>query len=252
MIKLKFLGTTASIPDIGEDCPCFLVNERYLFDCGFNVISALRETDCDLSKIDHIIFTHMHHDHYLGLATLLFHFIHSGVKNIKDLTILGPEKDVERVVNLTYSYLQLDLFYPTVGRPKIIPIRENDEYKTDGAVIKCGASAHPVDARCYKFISADGSSLAISGDTLCREESVPLFSGADALIHDSTLGYMEGKGGYGHSTILEAIKIAELSAIPTLFPVHMSVKNAEYSVEKAAPSTNVKLIAPKKGTEYII
>lgn len=258
MIKLKFLGTTASIPDIGEDCPCFLVNGRYLFDCGYNVLSALRETGCDLSKIDHIIFTHMHHDHYLGLATLLFYYIHSPnyipsqTRRIGDLTVLGPKNDVERVVNLAYSFLQLDLLYPNIERPKIIPLEPSDEYTTADAVIKCAPSDHPVDARCYKFISPDGSSLAISGDTEYREDSVKLFSGADALIHDSTLGYREGKGNNGHSTILEAIRIAELSGVGTLFPVHMSVKNAEYSVEKAASSTSVKLIAPKKGTEYVI
>lgn len=251
-MKLKFLGTTASIPDVGEDCPCFLVNERYLFDCGFDVLGALRETDCDLAKIDHIIFTHMHHDHYLGLASLLFYYIHSGVKNIKDITILGPEKDVERVVNLAYGYLQLDLFYPSHSRPKIIPLSDGAEYRTDDVVIKCGLSTHPVDARCYRFISSDGNSLAISGDTMYREESVKLFSGASALIHDSTLGFREGKGNNGHSTILEAIKIAELSDIDTLFPVHMSVQNARVSAEKSRALTNVKIISPQKGVTYEI
>lgn len=251
-MKLKFLGTTASIPDIGEDCPCFLVNERYLFDCGFDVLGTLRETGSDLAKIDHIIFTHMHHDHYLGLASLLFYYIHSGIKDISDITILGPKNDVKRVVNLAYAYLQLDLFYSAQKRPKIIPLSEADEYKTDDAVIKCGLSTHPVDARCYRFISSDGSVLAISGDTMYREESVRLFSDANALIHDSTLGYREGNGNNGHSTILEAIKIAELSNISTLFPVHMSVQNAKASAEKAKTLTNVKIIPPQKGVSYEI
>jgi ribonuclease Z len=257
-MKLKFLGTTASIPDVGEDCPCFLVNDRYLFDCGYDVLSALHETECDVSKIDHIIFTHMHHDHYLGLATLLFYYIHSPnyietqTRRIGDLTILGPKEDVERVVNLAFSYLQLDLFYSAEDRPRIVPLDKNDVYETDDAVIKCAPSDHPVDARCFAFTEKGGSTLAISGDTLYREESVKLFSGADALIHEATLGYREGKGSNGHSTILEAIRIAELSDIDTLFPMHMSVKTAEYSVEKAAPSTSVKLIAPKRGKEYLI
>ena len=251
MVKLKFLGTTASIPDVHEECPCFLVNKRYLFDCGFDVLSALRETDCDLSEIDHVIFTHMHHDHYLGLATLLFYYIHSGTKNIKDLTILGPEKDVKRVVDLAYGYLQLDLFYSNIDRPRVIPLKDEDEYKTDDAVIKCTPALHPVDARSYKFIS-DGTSLAISGDTLYNEQALELFRGADAIIHEATLGYREGKGNNGHSTILEAIKIAELSGIDTLFPIHMSVEKARISVEKAKNGTNVNMIAPKRGVTYEI
>ena len=255
MIKIKFLGTTASIPDVHEDCPCFLVNDRYLFDCGYDVLSALRETDCDLSKIDHIIFTHMHHDHYLGLAGLLFYYIHSPnyipsqTRRLKDLTILGPEKDVERVVNLAYEYLQLDMFYSALERPRVIPLKDEDEYKTDDAVIKCTPALHPVDARSYKF-NSDGTSLAISGDTLYNEQAVELFKGADAIIHEATLGYREGSGNNGHSTILEAIKITELSGIDTLFPIHMSVEKARVSAEKAKNATKVKIIPPKKGVTY--
>ena len=249
-MKLKFLGTTASIPDVHEDSPSFLVNDRYLFDCGFDVLGSLRETSCDIAAIDYIIFTHMHHDHYLGLASLLFYFIHSRVKKIKDLTILGPKKDVERVVELAYKYLQLDLFYQDVERPTVIPLKENDIYKTDDATIKCGASIHPVDARCYRFVDKGGSTLAISGDTMYCEDMIPLFKGANALIHDSTLGYIEGNGNNGHSTILEAIRIAESAEIPVLFPVHMSVQRAEESSSLASKNTDVKIIPPKRGTLY--
>ena len=45
-----------------------------------------------------------------------------------------------------------------------------------------------------------------------------LFKGANALIHDCTLGYTDGKGFNGHSTISEAVRIAELSEIPVLYP----------------------------------
>lgn len=61
-MEVKILGNTASIPDVGNDCPCFLVDEEFLIDCGLDVLSDLRETNCDLSKIRYIIFTHMHYN----------------------------------------------------------------------------------------------------------------------------------------------------------------------------------------------
>ena len=256
-MKLKFLGTTASIPDVHEDAPCFLVNERYLFDCGYDVLSALRETDCDISKIDHIIFTHMHHDHYLGLATLLFYYIHSPnyiktqTRRIGDLTILGPKRDVERVVRLAYDFLQLDLFYKNEGRPKIIPLEDYDVYETEDAVIKCAPADHPVDARCYKFTSAGGRTLAISGDTSLKPEMKELFYGADALIHEATLGCFEGKV-FGHSSIYDAVKMASISGIKTLYPVHQSVEKARLSAERVSNSTDVTVIPPVRGTVYNI
>ena len=254
-MKLKFLGTTASIPDVGEDCPCFLVNDRYLFDCGYDVLSALRETGTDLSEIDHIIFTHMHHDHYLGLATLLFYYIHSPnyiksqTRRIGDLTILGPKKDVERVVNLAYAYLQLDLFYSAEDRPRIVPLEDNDVYETDDAVIKCAPSDHPVDARCFTFTEKGGSTLAISGDTSLKTDMARLFTGADALIHEATLGCYEGRT-FGHSSIFDAVKMAKLSGIKTLYPVHMSVENARLSAERVSDSTDVTVIPPIRGSVY--
>lgn len=256
MIKLKFLGTTASIPDLHEDSPCFLVNGRYLFDCGYNVLSALRETECNLSEIDHIIFTHMHHDHYLGLAALLFYYIHSPnydplqTRKIKDLTILGPKNDVERVVNLAYEYLQLDRFYSDIPRPKIIPLDCCDVYETDDAVIKCAPADHPVDARCYRFDEKGGSSLAISGDTSFKPEMAELFRGADALIHEATLGCYEGKPMFGHSTIYDAVKMASLSGIDRLYPVHMSVTAAKNSVKRVSEGTEIKVTAPVRGVVY--
>ena len=72
------------------------------------------------------------------------------------------------------------------------------------------------------------------------------------MIHDSTLGAVPGIGSNGHSTIYEAIRTAENAKIDTLFPVHMTIAYAKASVEAAQDRTAVKIIAPQKGTEYII
>lgn len=70
-MKLTFLGPTGSIPDSGEDSPCFLANEENLFDCGFDVCGAMRANGTLPDKIWYIFFTHMHHDHYIGILVWL-------------------------------------------------------------------------------------------------------------------------------------------------------------------------------------
>lgn len=109
-MKIMFLGSGSSVPDVGNDCPCFLINEKYLVDCGYNVLSALRENKCDISKIEYIIFTHMHHDHYIGLAGLLFYMMQSRCKDIADLKIIGPV-DLKDVLERTYNFLLLDRIF---------------------------------------------------------------------------------------------------------------------------------------------
>ncbi len=257
-MKIKFLGTTASTPDKNNDSPCFLVNGNMLFDCGFDVSGALRATDTDISKIRYIFFTHMHHDHYIGLAGLLFSFIHQRTVPLDELTIIGPSDDVERVVMLTYDFLQLDKFYSELRRPRIIGMHAGDNFCTDDVSISTAASRHPVQALAYRI--CDGSkTLAASGDTMYTPSLAGFFKNADALIHDSTLGAGNEPNenaphgiSCGHSTLREAADIAERANIPVLFPVHMSESDCAISAKNVKDSTKIQIICPMRGKEYEI
>lgn len=255
-MKLKFLGTTASTPDVGEDSPCFLVNERYLFDCGWYAAGGLRETDCAAQKVRYVIFTHMHHDHYLGLPSLLFYFIHNKLMPLGELTIVGPAGDVERVVGLAFELLQLDRFYPTIGRPQVVGLEPGEKLETADMLIESAKSVHPVDGLCYKLTDkTDGCRLAASGDTTYAPHLPPFFAGCDAIVHEATLGLSPkntpASQRCGHSNIFEALRTAEEAGIPTLYPVHMSVENAKRTCASVT-SEKVEIIRPVRGAEYTV
>lgn len=256
-MKLKILGSTASIPDVHNDCPCFLVNEKYLFDCGFDVLSALRETECDLSKIRYLCFTHMHHDHYLGLPTLLFYWIHSRVLDLDKLTIVGPKDNLREVLDNTYAFLQLKKFYPDIPLPHIRELTGGETFTLDEMEFATKKGNHTVPAVKYRLTESDtGRSIAIAGDTRYDPEDKPFFAGCSALLHDSTLS-LEDKEikldrPSGHSTIYEAVLAAENAGVPTLFPMHMSVKRADEAANAVQPDTHVKIVPPVRGMEYRI
>src|SRR5437879_3430827 len=69
---VTFLGTAAVLPGAGQDSACFLINGRVLFDTGWYAALKMQEYGCDPLAIEHLIFTHCHHDHYMGLPALLF------------------------------------------------------------------------------------------------------------------------------------------------------------------------------------
>lgn len=256
-MQLRFLGTTASIPDVHEDCPCFLVNEAYLFDCGWNVTEALRESGCDIFKIRHLFFTHMHHDHYLGLAGLLFFMLHGDAILHKEkfplpeLTIYGPSADVERVVKLTADFLQMPTFYADRGMPKVVPLKSGDRVELPEAKVEVLQSRHPVDALSYRFTDkTDGTALAATGDTAYNPKTKALFYGCRALIHDSTLGNTVHPEPpevrtCGHSTLPEAVRAAEQTEIPVLFPVHMPTEQAQKAATELQPTTHVQTLSRK-------
>ena len=100
-LHIRFLGTSAArpIPRWGCTCPqcaatqtdsraqrtrsAILVNGTLLVDAGPDIYAQLRALPYkDLARIDHIIITHPHADHYLGLDDL------AALRRISQLPIL--------------------------------------------------------------------------------------------------------------------------------------------------------------------
>jgi len=256
-MKLRFLGSGSSVPNVGNDCPCFLINEKYLVDCGYNVLTALRNADADISKIQYILFTHMHHDHYIGLAGLLFYMLQSRVKSIGDLTIIGPET-LPEVLERTFSFLQLDKFFVSQKLPQFKVINDGETIETEDALITAGSVYHPVAGRCYRFYDKSSDKiLGLSGDTAYKQTMEQLFKNADTLIHDCTLGAAypndnPADRACGHSYLTEAINLCENANIPKLFPVHLNDNSAKECIEKLKSSTKISLLFPSRKEDFII
>ena len=256
-MNIKFLGSASALPNAGNDCPCFIINGKYLFDCGYSVVTSLWEANQDVSQIEYIIFTHMHHDHYIGLAGLLFYMLQSKKKNLEDLTIIGPS-DVNEVLERTYSFLLLDKHFLDAKRPKVITINAGETISNDDFTLTAGSCFHPVDARCYRFTDKfDGKSLAITGDTALKTDMANLFRNADAIIHDCTLGTHIPTDDpqfrqCGHSCIYEALTLCEVADIPILFPVHMNSDVARNAIEAVKGFTKTKVMYPEKHIEFIL
>ncbi len=251
-MKLKFLGTTACIPDIDEDTPCFLINNKVLFDCGWNCIDGIRKFGCDPKEIECVVFTHMHHDHYLGLPQLLFYYIQSRSKDLSTLTIAGPAETIDRVVSDAFRFIQME----DIARPQIIKLQPGDMFECGGMKFETIKSHHPVAGLCYRVTDMEsGKVMCASGDTSYTGDTKELFKNADALIHEATLGFCEPKEAAsvracGHSSLQEAVAAAEDSEIPLLFPVHCGVKRI--AKESSLVKTKVNIIPPIRGFEYEI
>lgn len=256
-MNIRFLGSGASIPDVNNDCPCFLINDTYLVDCGYDALKGLRKAEKDISKIKYIIFTHMHHDHYIGLAGLLFFMLQSGQKDIGDLTFIGPETMPE-VLQRTYSFLQLDKFFSVKKYPEEIILSAGEHFENDEIILKASSCYHPVEARAYAIKEKNsGKLLAISGDTAYKEDLIEIFSGADVLIHDCTLGYNKccddpATRSCGHSSIFEAIKLCEKADVSVLFSMHMNDDDCRKTIDNASKETKVKLMFPSRDFDFIL
>jgi ribonuclease Z len=74
MFELTFLGTAATMPSAERGLPALLVaagSDRYLIDCGEGTQRQLLRAGLGFRRLGHVLLTHAHLDHVLGLAGLL-------------------------------------------------------------------------------------------------------------------------------------------------------------------------------------
>jgi ribonuclease Z len=135
-LQLVFLGTAGATPTVERGSPSILLvrgGERILIDCGEGTQRQLMRS-AGLARINTILLTHMHGDHYLGLPGLLKTYSLLGRQ--EPLILLGPSglyeimRDAERLV----------------GKPRfpfvVEEVREGSVLEAAGYVLKTTASQH--------------------------------------------------------------------------------------------------------------
>jgi ribonuclease Z len=116
MFEVVFLGTSASAPSIqrGLSAQAVLAGEhRFLIDCGEGTQRQILRSGIGFKRLNHILLTHAHLDHILGLGGLVSTF--SRWENLETLEIFGSRTTLDRVhallfdVVLGYERLPIDI-----------------------------------------------------------------------------------------------------------------------------------------------
>lgn len=253
--QIKFLGTTACIFDKNDDTPSFIVNDKYLFDTGFALVNNLVNNGYNPTDIKYLFFTHMHHDHYMSLPSLLFYYVQTGA-DIRELKIIGPRQDVKRIVKKAMDFLEITKFWKDAGEPEIIEMDGGDSYETEDMIFETVPSNHPVQGMCYRITDKNSKKvICATGDTAVNDALPLFFNNCDALIHEISWGYRENPYGSklpsGHSTVSEAIKLAQGVDAKKIFFVHNSRSTTDQAV-KDARTLNLNAINPVIGEKYLI
>ncbi len=75
MFEIVFLGTSASIPTVDRNPPATLINhgvDKFLIDMGEGTQRQMKIAGIGLKALRHILLTHHHTDHILGIGGLFF------------------------------------------------------------------------------------------------------------------------------------------------------------------------------------
>jgi len=221
-MKITFIGSSTCIPDTGHEVSSLLINGKHLVDTGWCNVLKMREYGFDPLKIESLILTHFHQDHYLGLPHLLFYL---GLKrnqysNAVPLRIIGPAEHLKTVVNFALSFLQISRFPELKVDFELIPLIPGDDYKTGELHLETCAAAHtsgsnvPEQALAYKFTElATRKSFVHTGDTSFHPPIAKFAKDVPLLIHDAA-----------HSSAKEAADIAKMAQVKSLYLIHYSLK----------------------------
>ena len=200
----------------------FLLDDKIAFDFGPHTLEALLDSRVDPNKIDRVLISHMHLDHYVGVAELLWY---RSIHEAEDpLLIVGPEGIRGNTLKLM-DLVQTPPLWNKSQIEKKIEFVENQDFDS----VKIFHSSHTVPSVGYR-VDYEGKTIFYSGDTSYSKEVVRGATNADILIHEMT--YTDEKKDianyWGHSTYSDVLRVFEESSAAQLVPVHFTRESSEY------------------------
>jgi ribonuclease Z len=160
-------------------------DDYFLIDCGEGTQSRIIKYGLSYQKLDHILISHLHGDHYLGLFGLINTMALNGRK--KPLNIYAPnglEKLVQMHVEMANAKLPFELFFYSH------PTEEDTIFSNSRVEIRTFPVSHRIP--CNAFLFRETSVKRKLNIDACRVHSIPraafdqIKSGEDFLNVDGT------------------------------------------------------------------
>lgn len=188
------LGTGAPRPSpeaMGPATAIVVAQRVFLVDAGTGVERRLAAARLPVTGVTALFITHLHSDHVLGLADLIF--TSWVVGRSRPFPASGPA-GLQRLTEHLYAAFEEDIRIRTEGleresaagyRIAVHEIGPGVVYDSGGVKVTAFLVPHGAwkQAFGYRFDTPDRS-IVVSGDTRPSEELVRMASGVDVLVHE--------------------------------------------------------------------
>lgn len=244
-MKLKFLGSGDAFGSGGRLNTCFFVDrggDSFLIDCGATALVSIRKFDVDPNTVSTIFISHLHGDHFGGVATFIID-AQLISRRERPLRLVGP-------VGLR-SRLDMALESSFAGATKIarkfaVEITEirPGETATIGDVQVQGFSGNHPSGGEFSFalrLSVDGKTIAYSGDTAWVDSLIDASRDADLFICESYFFEKPIKFHLGYSELLQHLSsITAKQIVLTHLSADMLSRQAEVTLPCAHDGMEVE------------
>ena len=265
--SVTVLGSGSAVPTSrrGLTSQYILCRGRHiLIDCGEGTQMRIRKYGVKFQRIEHILISHLHGDHYFGLVGLLSTMHLMGRR--KQIQIHGP-KGLKEIVEMQLNYegarLAFEVSFNVLDSKTVGVVFEDEKISiqhfplahripTAGFVIREKLAERHLKAELAQqdgvkiayfhrlkkgedVIDEDGS--LISFDTKYSEAIIPSIQGVDLLYHEATFieQHLDRAKATMHTTASQAATIAQKASVGKLIMGHLSARydSVEQHVEEA-------------------
>ncbi len=185
MVRVTVLGSGDAFGSGGRFHSAYLVEApgaTFLLDCGPSILQALKRVHVDPSRIDFVLLSHLHGDHFGGVPFLFMEYRYESPRT-RPFGIHGPAQTQERVQRLFSA-----LYEKTANEPSPFPIHYHPLHHaqpTDVGGVRISALQVPHVCELESFayrIEVAGRSLLYSGDSAWTEDFLEYARGVDLFL----------------------------------------------------------------------
>ena len=214
-MKLSFLGTGAGTFRGNRRHMSSALVEGVLLDCGAGATGRLHELAL-FDRVDAVLISHLHSDHFAGLFDFLMHTVIAGRK--RPLTIVSPPglSPILRAMNVAGAMVK--------DPAELYDLRLVEDPRPELSVGPWKVRGFPLHHTVYNvgyLLDSERGKLYYTGDT--GQPSVPEGLRADFVVHESTYAdrYSDLAEQFRHSTASQAARAAATMGARRLFVTHL-------------------------------
>jgi ribonuclease BN (tRNA processing enzyme) len=188
-VELRFLGCGDAFSSGGRLHTCFYLeggNEPILLDCGATALAGLKREGIDPASIGWVALSHLHGDHFGGLAWLIIEGRATG--RSRPLVVGGPPSTAERLARASEALYAGSGDAETPFEVRHLEFSERRPCELGPAVVTPFEVIHPSGAPAYALRVEYGNRvITYSGDTEWTDSLLEAARDADLFLCECNL-----------------------------------------------------------------
>jgi ribonuclease BN (tRNA processing enzyme) len=205
-MKLHILGCGDAFGSGGRNQSGYLVeanDKLFLLDCGPTSLLALKRAGFDPRRLDAILLSHLHGDHFGGIAFFFIEYLYLRPK-LEPLIIAGPPGTEAKVRSLFEVMYGGSTAQKEIPPTRFVVLQPNERAEVNGIVVAPFRVTHQSDGISLGLkVSYEGKQILFSGDSVWSEQFVKLAAGVDVFLCECSF-FREHSGMHVNYQVLAA------------------------------------------------